>query len=331
MSIRIRSLTKTYGATRALEGIDLDIESGGVVGLLGPNGAGKTTLVEILEGLRSPTSGEVTVLGFDPTRQAPALQQRLGAQLQATQIPNDLTAAEVLRLFAAFYESSLPVAAVLEQVNLTGKADELTRNLSGGQKQRLAIGMALIHDPELLIFDEPTAGLDPSARRQLHEIIRGLGERGRTIILTTHYIEEAEKLCRRVIILNRGAVVADGTPLELVKRSEGKTTIDIDVEGAFDPAPLLAGGAEDLGRRGKHYRFATADPAATIVALGEILRSQRVTLTDLHMRRPTLEDVYLELVDDPELLAAAREVVAVEPAATAATEVEQRAAEGGAP
>jgi len=301
MAICIRSLTKTYGTTEALRGIDLEIEEGGVFGLLGPNGAGKTTMVEILEGLRKPTSGEVSVLGLDPTRDTFALQQRIGAQLQATQIPNDLTAFEVLRLFAAFYERSLPIDEVLQRVHLDGKSKELTRNLSGGQKQRLAIGMALVHDPDLLIFDEPTSGLDPAARRQLHEIILELRDRGRTVILTTHYIEEAEKLCQRVVILNRGRVVADGAPREIVGRSAGKSTIYLAVDGAFDPSPLLAVGAEDQGRRGNDYRFATSDPAAIIVALGEALRTQRVTLTDLHMRRPTLEDVYLELVDDPEM------------------------------
>ncbi len=301
MSIRLRSLTKTYGTTKALRGIDLDVDSGGIVGLLGPNGAGKTTMVEILEGLREPTSGQVSVLGLDPTRDTFELQQRIGAQLQATQIPNDLTAFEVLRLFASFYQRSLPVEEVLERVNLRAKSVELTRNLSGGQKQRLAIGMALIHDPELLIFDEPTSGLDPAARRQLHEIILELNERGRTIILTTHYIEEAEKLCERVVILNAGQVAADGTPLDLVGRSAGKSTIYLDVEGEFDASSLLAGGAEDQGARGSHRLFATADPAAFIVTLGEALRHQQVVLTDLHMRRPTLEDVYLELVDDAEV------------------------------
>jgi ABC-2 type transport system ATP-binding protein len=314
MSIRIRALKKTYGSTEALRGVDLDIAGGGVFGLLGPNGAGKTTLVEILEGLRQPTSGEVSVLGLDPTRHPGAVQQRIGAQLQATQIPADLTAAEVLRLFAAFYERSLPVNEVLARVNLEGKARELTRNLSGGQKQRLAIGMALIHDPDLLIFDEPTAGLDPAARRQLHDIILDLRDRGRTIILTTHYIEEAEKLCERVVMLNRGEIVADGAPRELVGRSAGRSTIYLSVVGAFDPTPLLAVAAHEQAAANGEYRFATADPAAFVVALGEALRTQRVTLTDLHMRRPTLEDVYLELVDDPDLEPGA------EPAGEAAVE-----------
>ena len=322
MSIRTRSLTKTYGTTEALRGVDLDIESGGIIGLLGPNGAGKTTLVEVLEGLRTPTAGEVSVMGFDPSLESIALRQHIGAQLQATHIPDDLTAFEVLRLFASFYERSVPVEDVLERVNLKGKARELARNLSGGQKQRLAIGMALIHDPALLIFDEPTAGLDPAARRQLHEIILNLKERGRTILFTTHYIEEAEKLCDRVVILNRGQVVADGTPLELVRSSEGQSTIFIDVDGPFDPAPLLAVGAEQQEGRGSHYRFTASDSTAVIVALGEVLRTQPVTLTDMNMRRPTLEDFYLEMVDDPEAaeLDSERESGATsrEPAASAA-------------
>ena len=301
MSVRIRSLTKSYGATEALKSVDLDIKVGEVFGLLGPNGAGKTTLVEILEGLCAPISGEVTVLGVDPMRDSRALRQRIGVQLQATHIPDDLTPFEVLRLFAGFYESSLPVEEILERVHLAGKSKELTRNLSGGQKQRLAIGMALIHDPELLIFDEPTSGLDPAARRQLHDIILDLRDRGRTVILTTHYIEEAEKLCHRVVILNRGSVVADGTPVELLGLSAGKSTIDLHVDGSFDPTPLIEVGAEPDGQEGSRYRFATNEPAAVIVALGEVLRTQDVTLTDLNMRRPTLEDVYLELVDDAEL------------------------------
>ena len=185
MSVRVRSLRKSYGKTEALRGLDLEIEAGGIFGLLGPNGAGKTTLVEILEGLREPTAGEVSVLGLDPTREPLRLRESIGVQLQATQIPEDLTAYEVLRLYSSFYERSLPIDEVLAWVDLAGKATELSRNLSGGQRQRLAIGLALIHDPPLLIFDEPTAGLDPGARRKLHGIILELKERGRTVILTT--------------------------------------------------------------------------------------------------------------------------------------------------
>jgi ABC-2 type transport system ATP-binding protein len=300
MIIETRSLTQTYGSTVALNGVDLRIESGGIIGLLGPNGAGKTTLVETLEGLRMPSSGEVSVLGLDPAKQGRALKERIGAQLQSTTIPIDLTPFEVLRLYASFYERSLPIERVLQIVNLESKAKDLTKTLSGGQRQRLAIGMALIHEPELLIFDEPTSGLDPAARRQLHAIVLDLKCQGRTILLTTHYIEEAEKLCDRVIMIRSGEVVADGSPFELVGRAGGKSTIWIDVEGEMDSAPLLVAGAEDQGRQGNHYKFTTGDPAATIVALGQVLHNQGVTLTDLRMRRPTLEDVYLELMGDPE-------------------------------
>jgi ABC-2 type transport system ATP-binding protein len=300
MIIETNALRRVYGDTVALNGIDLRIEAGGIVGLLGPNGAGKTTLVEILEGLRTPSSGDVSVLGMNPTRQGRAVKERIGAQLQSTTIPIDLTPFEVLRLYASFYERSLPIEQVLRTVNLEAKANKLTRTLSGGQKQRLAIGMALIHEPELLIFDEPTSGLDPAARRQLHQIVLDLKGQGRTILLTTHYIEEAEKLCDRVIMIRSGDVVADGSPFDLLSHAGGRSTIWIAVEGAFDATPLLEAGAEDHGRQGDHYKLTTADPAATIVALGELLRSQGVGLTDLRMRRPTLEDVYLELMGDPE-------------------------------
>jgi len=300
MVIRTEALTKTYGSVRALRGVDLEVEGGGIVGILGPNGAGKTTLVEILEGLRPPTSGRARVLGLDPARERTALKQRIGVQLQSTTIPPDLTSYEVLRLYASFYRRALPVGDVLERMGLGDKERERVRNLSGGQQQRLALGMALIHDPELLIFDEPTTGLDPAARRRLHRIIQELKERGSTVLLTTHYIEEAEKLCERVLIIRDGEIVADGTPFDLVGRAGGKSILWIDVDGEIDTAPLLDAGAEPQGRQGEHLRFAAAEPAAVIVALGRLLEAQEVSLTDLRLHRPTLEDVYLELVGDPD-------------------------------
>jgi ABC-type multidrug transport system ATPase subunit len=198
---------------------------------------------------------------------------------------------------------------VLERVGLTTRADTLVRNLSGGQRQRLALGMALVHDPELLVLDEPTTGLDPGARRALHDLIRSLRSQGRSVILTTHYIEEAEQMCDRVIVLRSGEIVADGTPFELLQRAGGTSTVWIACSGPFDPAPLVAAGAAYQGQEGEHHRFVTRDPAAAVVALGDMLRREGITLTDLRMKRPTLEDVYLELVgadaDEP-----AREVVA---------------------
>ena len=298
MLIELEKLVKEYDGHRALAGVDLAIEAGGTVGLLGPNGAGKTTLVEILEGLREPTSGRATVFGLDPRRDAKALRLRIGVQLQATALPQELRVSEVLRLYAALYPRTLPAGSVLAQVELTGKERALVRTLSGGERQRLALALALLHDPELLILDEPTAALDPVARRGVHAIVERLAAAGKTVVLTTHYIEEAEKLCKRVILLRRGTVVADGSPFELIGRAAGLSTLWIEVEGPFDAGPLEAAGAVAQGREGSHLRFSVADPGAVVVALGDLLRAGGGKLVDLRMRRPTLEDVYLEFMGE---------------------------------
>jgi ABC-2 type transport system ATP-binding protein len=296
--IQVRGLRKKYGDNVALNDLDLEIEAGGVVGILGPNGAGKTTLVETMEGLRQPTAGTVSVLGMDPTRHGAALRERLGVQLQQTALPTELTVREMLDLFGAFYAAALPADSILEKVNLLSQADQRAATLSGGQQQRLVVGIALIHDPELVILDEPTTGLDPKARRDLHGVIRELREQGRTTLLTTHYIEEAEHLCDRVIMIRGGEIVADGTPFDLVGQSSESSTIWIHVDGDMDPAPLIAAGVEPIGQQGEHHKFATTDPTATVLALGDMLRSQGLRLVDLRLKRPTLEDVYLELMGD---------------------------------
>jgi ABC-2 type transport system ATP-binding protein len=298
MIIQTEELRKQYADTTALKSIDLEIKDGGAVGLLGPNGAGKTTLVEICEGLREPTAGRVSVLGLDPAKNPQVLKEKLGVQLQSTSIAQELTPVETLDLYKSFYKTSLPVGEVLERVGLAEKARSKTRDLSGGQKQRLALGMALINDPELIILDEPTTGLDPIARRGVHDIVREIKKRGRTVILTTHYIEEAELLCDRVIMIRAGEIVADGSPFDLIGRAAGASTIWIAVDGALDPTPLLKTGAKAQGREGAHHRFTTTNPTAAILALGEMLKAQNLTLTDLRMKRPTLEDVYLELVGE---------------------------------
>jgi ABC-2 type transport system ATP-binding protein len=204
----------------------------------------------------------------------------------------------MLELFASFYASALPTDSILEKVDLVPQGGQKAATLSGGQQQRLVVGIALIHDPELVILDEPTTGLDPQARRDLHGVIRELREQGRTILLTTHYIEEAEHLCDRVIMIRDGEIVADGTPFDLVGASRESSTIWIQVDGPRDPAPLIAAGVEPLGQQGEHHKFVTTDPTATILALGDILRSQGLRLVDLRLNRPTLEDVYLELMGD---------------------------------
>jgi ABC-2 type transport system ATP-binding protein len=297
--IEVEELTKDYGGgVRALKGVSFGVEEGGVVGLLGPNGAGKTTLVETIEGLRTPTSGRVSVLDLDPVRQASALKEQIGVQLQATALPLELTPAETVRMYGSFFRKSLAPAEVLKAVGLEGEAGRRNSRLSGGQRQRLAIALALVNDPRLVILDEPTAGLDPVARREIHARIADMRAANRTVLFSTHYIEEAESLCDRVIILRAGEVVADGSPFELLARASGSSTLWIAAEGEFDPRPLLGAGASELGREGEYHRFATPDPRAAILALAELLRDGRVNLLDLRMKRPNLEDVYVELTGE---------------------------------
>jgi ABC-2 type transport system ATP-binding protein len=296
--INVEQLRMDYGSVRALKGVSFGVDGSGVVGLLGPNGAGKTTLVETVEGLRTPTSGRVSVLGLDPTRQASALRERIGVQLQATALPLELTPAETLHLYGSFFRKSLAPAAVLESVGLTEQARQRNSKLSGGQRQRLAIALALINDPELIILDEPTAGLDPVARREIHARIADMRASKRTVLFSTHYIEEAESLCDRVIILRAGEVVADGSPFELLSRARGNSMLWIAVEGELDPAPLLNAGASARGREGEYHCFTTPDPKAAILALAELLKDGRINLLDLRMKRPNLEDVYVELTGE---------------------------------
>ena len=295
--IETRGLGKRYGDVTALKGIDLTVEAGSVVGLLGPNGAGKTTLVEILEGLRAPSAGRVSVFGADPRDGSAALRERIGVQLQRTSFPDTLSVNEILELFRSFYRDPAPREELLETVRLREKVGARPGELSGGQRQRLALATALVGRPELLILDEPTAGLDPSARRSLHELIRGLQGDGRTILLTTHYTEEAEKLCDRILMLRSGELVADGSPLELVKGARGESRIWVQVNGEMDPGPLMEAGAVEDGSEGDYRCFRTRKPARAIEVLGTMLRDQELELEDLRVKRPSLEDVYLELMD----------------------------------
>jgi ABC-2 type transport system ATP-binding protein len=296
LAIETHGLRKNYGALCALRGVDLAVEARGqIVGLLGPNGAGKTTLVEILEGLRHPSSGSAAVLGLDPHRHATQLRTRIGVQLQNTAFIPELTVVETLRLYAAFYPSSSPVAETLQTVDLLDKAKALVGTLSGGQKQRLALAMAMLHDPDLLILDEPTAGLDPIARRQIHDLLRGLRHRGKTILLSSHYLDEIEGLADRVLILAAGAIVADGTPIELLTRGAGAATLWVSVDGPIDASTLVPGATFER-QEGSLLRYRTIDSTLAIVGLADALRASGGRLTDLRLKRPSLEDVYLELV-----------------------------------
>ena len=307
-AIEVHALTKSYGLVHALRGVDLTIESSGqIIGLLGPNGAGKTTLVEILEGLRTPASGSVRVLGLDPSRASGELRARLGVQLQSTAFLNELTVVETLRLYASLYPNatgSLQAAsiwsrerrdAVLARVDLIDKGNALVRTLSGGQRQRLALAMAMLHDPDLYILDEPTSGLDPIARRQIYDILGGLKREGKTILLSSHYLDEIEAMADRVIILSAGQVVADGTPLELLARAAGASTLWLEINGGGDPCRLVPQATFE-GRDGPLLRYRTSNPTAAIVGLADSLRSSGGELADLRLKRPSLEDVYLQLI-----------------------------------
>jgi ABC-2 type transport system ATP-binding protein len=302
LAIRCRGLHKRYAAkpapVEAVRGLDLDIAVGECFGLLGPNGAGKTTTIEIFEGLLDATSGDVEVLGQRWRRDDLALRQRLGITLQETRLAEKLSVRETVILFRSFYERGQDPQRVLEQVGLVEKATAHVGKLSGGQKQRLAIACALVGDPELLFLDEPTTGLDPQSRRQLWEILRQLRAQGRTILITTHYMDEAERLCDRVAIVDHGKVIALATPQELIAQLGGEHFIEFVPEG--DGAPSL----DELATlpavvrvRREQELFSLAVTAAhqSLPALLEYLQSRRLGLAKLTTRHASLEDVFVNL------------------------------------
>src|SRR6266699_5474737 len=228
--IYVRGLRKSYGTIEAVKGIDFEVRAGEVFGLLGPNGAGKTTTVEILEGLRPRSGGDVTVLGIDPGAQSKQLKDRIGVCLQSTNLPEKIKVREAINLFRDFYTQTVDGDALLKRLSLWEKRDALYGTLSGGQKQRLALALALLNDPQMLFLDEPSAGLDPQARLEIHELVADLRREQRSILLTTHYIEEAEKLCDRVAIIDEGRIIAIGAPHEIQARTLGHSVIEIRCE-----------------------------------------------------------------------------------------------------
>ena len=293
--IQVTGLRKSYGALEAVRGIDFEVKPGEVFGLLGPNGAGKTTTVEILEGLRPRTAGDVRVLGFDPGVSTKALKDRIGVCLQSTNLPDKITVAESLTLFGAFYSRTANADQLLDRLQLTEKKNAYYGTLSGGQKQRVAIALALINDPSLVFFDEPTSGLDPQVRLEIHALIEQLRNDQRSIILTTHYIEEAERLCDRVAIIDEGCIVATGTPREIQERSGGQSRIEISTAAPMhDPPP--AGENRLLLSNGDRTLSVWSDrPAAAIVELVKWIDARGYELTDIHLKRPTLEDAFIAL------------------------------------
>jgi ABC-2 type transport system ATP-binding protein len=294
--VQVSGLRKSYDDVEAIRGISFEIREGEVFGLLGPNGAGKTSTIEILEGLRQPDAGTVRVCGLEPARESHQLKQRIGAQLQNTILPDKITVEEALRLFASFYDRTTAIDQLMERFGLGEKRRAFYETLSGGQKQRLALALALVNTPELVLLDEPTAGLDAMVRRDIYALIEQLRAEHRTVLLTTHYIEEAERLCDRVAIVDHGQIVALGTPRELVQKSGEGARIEVRLEKATTPERLRALDAVlDCAERDGAY-FLRVDPVAkAVVALVRLLEAEGNTLVDLHITRPSLEDVFVEM------------------------------------
>jgi ABC-2 type transport system ATP-binding protein len=297
-ALLVRGLAKSYGTVKAVDGLDLQVRSGECFGMLGPNGAGKTTTIEICEGLLEPDSGDVEVLGMRWKTHGRALRERLGIQLQETQLAEKITVRETLALFRSFYKQGRAVEDVIGIVQLEEKANARVGTLSGGQKQRLAVACALVGDPELLFLDEPTTGLDPQSRRQLWDLIERFRSSGRTIVLTTHYMDEAEKLCDRVAIVDHGKLIALGSPLELIRSLAAEHVIEFAVEGdgALDEAALarLPGViASRPARDGWTMQVRAAHE--TLPALLNDLNRRGAQLTELRTHSPTLEDVFVTL------------------------------------
>jgi len=276
-AISVRGLRKSYGALAAVQGVDFEIEQGEVFGLLGPNGAGKTTTVEILEGYRKRDAGEVTVLGHDPQSPGPEFRQRIGVVLQQSELWPNLTVRETHKIFAGYYEEPRGVDEVIDLVGLNEKRDARVKTLSGGQKRRLDLGVALVGDPDLVFLDEPTTGFDPAARRAAWEMIRSLRSLGKTVLLTTHYLDEAEQLADRVAVMREGRIVKIGRPREL-------TTAELEVEIRYR-------------RAGEEVVVRTSEPTRVLNELTSEALARGEELERLEVRRPTLEEVYLSLLD----------------------------------
>jgi ABC-2 type transport system ATP-binding protein len=295
-AISVRDLRKRYGDVQAVDGVSFDVRRGEVFGMLGPNGAGKTTTVEIMEGLRAPDAGEVKVLGLDATRETAQLRERIGVQLQTAALYPNLTVTETIELFRSFFRRARPTGELIDALDLGERRNARTKVLSGGQRQRLSVALALVNDPEVLFLDEPTTGMDPQARRSLWDLVRGLAEGGTTILLTTHYMEEAEVLCDRVAIMDHGRVLELGGVEELVQRRFHELSVRFDDLPELSDAVLseLPGVARVMRDDGVAALY-TRDVAGTIGGLLGATADRGTEPGNLTVRRATLEDVFLDL------------------------------------
>lgn len=298
-TIEVTDLVKTYGDLRAVDGVSFSIDAGEVFALLGPNGAGKSTTIEILEGHRSRTSGDVSVLGIDPGRAGRAFRDRIGIVLQSSGIEDELTVREVIDHYRSAYRTPRPTDEVIELVELADKADERVKTLSGGQQRRVDLALGLVGDPDLLFLDEPTTGFDPSARRRSWRLVDNLRTLGKTILLTTHYMEEAQQLADRVAVIADGRIVAEGTPDSLGDRADADSIISFRLPSANTPIADLVGPLIGTATgRNNMVEVTTADPTRDLHALTSWAIDHDVELGGLTVSRPTLEDVYLQLTGE---------------------------------
>ncbi len=296
IAVRCRGLVKRYSDVTAVDGLDLEVRRGECFGLLGPNGAGKTTTIEILEGLTDPDAGEVEILGTTWQKDAASLRERLGISLQETQLAEKLTVGETVRLFRSFYRNGRDPEEVLRRLALDEKRGSRVGKLSGGQKQRLAVACALVGDPDVLFLDEPTTGLDPQSRLQLWQIVMDFRVQGGTVLLTTHYMDEAERLCDRVAIVDRGKVIAEGTPPALISSLHAANVIEFAAEPELDEASLRAlPGVAEPHRRGPNWSLPVNSLAETVPALLDRVEESGAKLVNLSTHRATLEDLFVSL------------------------------------
>jgi len=295
-ALSVRGLEKRYDSIQAVQGISFDVAAGEIFGLIGPNGAGKSTTLECVLGLCTPDAGSILVRGMDIRDRASDVKGIIGAQLQTSGLPDAMTPRQALRLCASFYRRAARPAELIERFRLTEKADARYASLSGGQRQRLALAMAFVNEPEIVVLDEPTAGLDPPARRDLHELIAAQRSAGRTIVFSTHYLEEARSLCDRIAMIDRGVVIALDVPEALIAKSRAHPRIEVRTRPVLNEADLKnLPGAVNFTLDGSTWQIGTAAANRTVTALAALVESQGAELQDLKIHRPTLDDVFHEL------------------------------------
>ena len=294
--IEVKDLVKKYGTFTAVNRIGFSVQKGEIFGLLGPNGAGKSTTLEMMVGLRKPDEGTAIIGGFDISHEIKRVKEVIGIQLQSTTLFELLTVEEILKMYASFYQKNVSIPDLIEEMVLTEKTKSRIKTLSGGQKQRLAIALALVHDPWIIFLDEPTTGLDPQARRTLWDIVLKLKEKGKTTVLTTHYMDEAHILCDRIAIMDQGNLIALDTPSNLVKSLQSDSAVEFQYEGEFETSELeLVDGVKQVGRRKETYFLYTDDVQVTLISLIQLTTKKDMKLIDLQTRTSTLEDVFIHM------------------------------------